>query len=230
MRPECVTYDGLPASSGGAHRLRTRTPAIALAQVQAFLAACTLPDGPPRWAFELWSGGPEAATERWRALAAERLGGPRRTARTHREWSVREQDVPVLAAALDTADRSEVTRHGHALARLTLSAPASLRDPATGAPYPGVSADAMGTFAVDGYGRTLGTSGIRATFGTSGATLSLWLTFPGDERLGTAVAAVREACPVRLSAAHWRRWVPTKDGAGYRSLKISMPGSAPVSE
>ncbi|SJN11612.1 hypothetical protein FM113_12490 [Leucobacter sp. 7(1)] len=230
MRPELVTYDGLPASSGGAHRLRTRKPGTALAQVQSFLAACTLPDGPSRWAFELWSGGPEAATERWRAFAAERLGGPRRSGRTHREWSVHEQDVAAIMRALDTADPVEVTRHGQALARLTLTVPVCLRDPATGAPYSGVSADETGAFAVDGYGRMLGASGIRGTFATSGSTLSLWLSFPGDERLGPAVAAVRQACPVRPSATHWRRWVPTKNEAGYRSLKIQMPVSAPVSE
>ncbi|MBF6258516.1 hypothetical protein IU468_19630 [Nocardia farcinica] len=40
---EVVTYDGLPAASGGAHRLRTRNPRLAWEAVQSFLDACVLP-------------------------------------------------------------------------------------------------------------------------------------------------------------------------------------------
>ncbi|WP_208719882.1 hypothetical protein [Amycolatopsis circi] len=42
-RPDIVTYDGLPAASGGAHALRTRKPSAVHTKVHAFLNACTTP-------------------------------------------------------------------------------------------------------------------------------------------------------------------------------------------
>ncbi len=55
---EVVTYDGLPAASGGAHRLRTRNPRLAWEAVQSFLEACVLPAGDPTVTLVVWKGGP----------------------------------------------------------------------------------------------------------------------------------------------------------------------------
>lgn len=54
---EVVTYDGLPAASGGAHRLRTRNPRLAWEAVQSFLDACVLPAGDPTVTLVVWKGG-----------------------------------------------------------------------------------------------------------------------------------------------------------------------------
>jgi len=41
LRSSIITYDGLPVSKGGAHRLRTPNPKLALQQAREFLTACT---------------------------------------------------------------------------------------------------------------------------------------------------------------------------------------------
>ncbi|MGW4399849.1 hypothetical protein ACWEHA_31560 [Amycolatopsis nivea] len=218
-RPDIVTYDGLPT---GAHALRIRKPAVAHQKVRAFLDACTEPAGASVLIFQIWAGGLD---ERWRELAADLLGGPSRTDRTHREWRVREDSVPAILAALDGAEPEDVTRYGRSVACLVLNSRVRLVDPDSREPY--VSEEDTGRFAVDGYGRILGASGVRSTIGSAASSLSLWLSFPGDDRLGAAAAQVQEHAPVRLSAKHWRRWTPGRDGAGYRSGKIPSPvGSA----
>ncbi|GAA1024880.1 MULTISPECIES: hypothetical protein [Amycolatopsis] len=221
--PDIVTYDGLPAASGGAHALRIRKPSAAHAKVRAFLDACTEPVGASALTFQLWAGGPGERTQRWQEIAAELLGGPRRTVRTHREWGVREDSVRAVLDALDAAGPEDVTQYSRSLACLVLNIPVRLVDAGTREPYAGVSTEDTAGFAVDGYGRTLGASGVRATIGSASCSLSLWLSFPGDDRLDAAAAQVRENAPVRLSAKHWRRWTPRRDGTGYRSVKIPSP-------
>lgn len=222
-RPELVTYDGLPAASGGAHAMRTRKPSAAAAKFDAFLGACTTPARDSSSVLRIRAGGAEARSEHWRALATEMLGGPSRTERTHQEWRVRQDRLSDVLAALDAATSDDVTRFGSPLAALVLSAAVRLVDPNDGAPYAGVSAEATGGFAVDGYGRTLGASGVRAAFGTTASSLSLWLAFPGDVRLDAAASHVQAHAPVRLSAKHWRRWTPTRSGDGYGSARIPSP-------
>jgi len=95
--------------------------------------------------------------------------------------------------------------------------------PDAGEPWEGVSPEAFDRHPVDGYGRVLGASGVRAAIGTSASSLSLWLSLPGDERLTRAARHVQEHAPVRLSRLHWRRWRPTRDGSSYRSAKIPSP-------
>ncbi|MET9258953.1 hypothetical protein [Amycolatopsis sp. NPDC004079] len=222
-RPDIVTYDGLPAASGGAHALRSRKPSAAHLKVRAFLDACTEPAAAPALTFQLWAGGPAERTQRWQEIATDLLGGPKRTERTHREWGVRDDSAFAVLNALDAAEPEDVTQYSRSLACLVLNLPVRLVDAGTREPYAGVSTEDIGGFAVDGYGRTLGASGVRATIGSASSSLSLWLSFPGDERLAAAAAQVREQAPVRLSAKHWRRWTVRRDGNGYRSVKIPSP-------
>lgn len=223
MTQEVVTYDGLPASAGGAHSLRTKSPRTAYESVQAFLDAAVVTIGAPEMSFQLWAGGPPDIAGRFEAFAAAHLGGPQSRQRTHTQWRVRSDDVDATLDVLNGAGSRAVTTHGHPLASLVWSAPVALVDPATGAPYEGIDADAFGRFAVDGYGRLLGASGVRATFGTTASSLSLWLGFPADDQLHGAAAHVQKRLPFRLSAKHWRRWRATKDGQSYRATKITSP-------
>ncbi|WP_029261505.1 MULTISPECIES: hypothetical protein [unclassified Microbacterium] len=223
LTQEVVTYDGLPASAGGAHSLRTKNPRTAYESVQAFLDATAVTIGAPEMSFQLWAGGPPDETDRLEAFAAAHLGGPQSRQRTHTQWRVRSDDVDATLDALNGAGSGAVTGHGHPLASLVWNAPVALVDPATGSTYEGIDADAFGRFAVDGYGRLLGASGVRATFGTTASSLSLWLGFPADDRLHEAAAHVQTHLPFRLSAKHWRRWRATKDGQSYRATKITSP-------
>ncbi|MFJ6530942.1 hypothetical protein [Microbacterium sp. NPDC091662] len=223
VNPEVVTYDGLPASAGGAHSLRTKKPRSAYEGVQAFLDAAGRTIGAPEMSFQVWAGGPPDVAGRFESFAAAHLGGPQSRQRTHTRWRVRSDDVDATLDALSGADSEAVTEHGHPLASLVWNAQVALVDPATRAPYEGIDTDAFGRFAVDGYGRLLGASGVRATFGTTASSLSLWLAFPADDRLHDAAAHVQKHLPVRLSAKHWRRWRATKDGKSYRATKITSP-------
>ncbi|WP_430333301.1 hypothetical protein [Rhodococcus sp. ACT016] len=220
---QVVTYDGLPASAGGAHSLRIRHPDKAFQRVQSFVDACTEPVSSTSWAFEIAAGGPPAATEQLVALATERFGGPRHRARTHTEWNVAPDSVDRALDALVIAGSDAVTSHGRSLAALTCNMRVRLLDPDTRAPYPDIAPDAFGRFAVDGYGRVLGESGVRATVGTAASSLSLWLNLPADQRLSPAARHLQDHLPFRLSAKHWRIWRPTRSGDSYRSTKIPSP-------
>lgn len=220
---EVVTYDGLPTSAGGAHSLRTKNPRVAYESVQDFLDAAVLTVGAPEMSFQLWAGGPPDVGDRFESFAAAQLGGPQSRQRTHTQWRVRPDDVDATLDVLSSAGSGAVTDHGHPLASLVWTARVALIDPAAGTPYEGIDADAFGPFAVDGYGRLLGASGVRAMFGTTASSLSLWLGFPADDRLHDAAAHVQKHLPFRLSAKHWRRWRATKDGQSYRATKITSP-------
>lgn len=223
MNQEVVTYDGLPASAGGAHSLRTKNPRTASASVQAFFDAAVLTAGAPEMSFQLWAGGPPDVARRFESFAAAQFGGPQSRQRTHTQWRVRPHDVDATLDALSGADPGAVTGHGHPLAALVWNAQVALIDPVTRTPYEGIAADAFGRFAVDGYGRLLGASGVRATFGTTASSLSLWLAFPAGDRLHDAAAHVQKHLPFRMSTKHWRRWRATKDGQSYRATKIAFP-------
>lgn len=226
-RQEVVTYDGLPTSSGGAHGLRARSPETALTQVHAFLDACTVPEVPARWEFQVSTAGDADATATLVAATRDALGGPQQKASTHTSWRV---DPTTVSAALDVlaaAGPGAVTRYGHPLASLTCTAPVLLLNPATHVAYPGISPQELGEHAVDGYGRLLGASGVRATLGTSASRLSLWLNLPGDDRLVPGAQHIQEHLPFRLSAKHWRRWRPTRTG-GYRSTREPSPLTQPT--
>lgn len=220
---EVVTYDGLPASEGGAHSLRIKHPRTAHETVQSFLDAAVLTMGAPELSFQLWAGGPPDIADRFEAFATARLGGPQSRQRTYTQWRVRSENVDAVIDAVSGADSRAVTEHGHPLASLVWNSQVALIDPVTRAPYEGISAEEFGRMSVDGYGRLLGTSGVRAMFGTTGSSLSLWLAFPGDDRLNDATAHVQNHLPFRLSTKHWRRWQATKDGRSYRANKIASP-------
>ncbi|PTR31531.1 hypothetical protein C8K36_101562 [Rhodococcus sp. OK519] len=221
--PEVVTYDGLPASAGGAHSLRAKRPDKAFGHLQGFMGACIEPVSSPSWVFEIAAGGEAAPTASLVGLASERFGGPRHRSRTHTEWNVRPDVVNDALEVLAAAGPDAVTTHGRSLAALTCSTPVRLVDPDVGAPYPDITPDAFGCFVVDGYGRILGDSGIRATLGTAGSSLSLWLNLPADERLAAGARHLQDNLPFRLSAKHWRVWRPTRSGDSYRSTRIPSP-------
>lgn len=221
--PEVVTYDGLPASAGGAHSLRIKHPGKAFQRLRGFIDACTEPVSSVSWAFQIATGGPPAATEQLVALATERFGGPRHRAQTHTEWNVPPESVNHALDVLVAVGPDAVTTYGRSLAALTCSTPVRLLDPDTRAPYPDITPDACGRFAVDGYGRLLGGSGIRATLGTAASSLSLWLNLPADDRLSLGARHLQDHLPFRLSAKHWRLWRPTRSGDAYRATKIPSP-------
>lgn len=92
---EVVTYDGLPAASGGAHALRVKRPRPAWQAVQSFAHACVDPVADPTLTLHLWKGGPPDVSESLREFASTNLGGPRTQSRTSTEWRVRVDAVDI---------------------------------------------------------------------------------------------------------------------------------------
>ncbi|WP_307869018.1 hypothetical protein [Cellulosimicrobium cellulans] len=191
--------------------------------VQSFLDVCVVPVEDPTVTLVVRKGGAPAPSERLRAFATGSLGGPRLQDRTRSEWRVRPEAVDAVLAALEDAGGDAVAEHGHPLASLVWDAEVRLRDPCTGEPQQGVSPETFARFPVDGYGRVLGGSGVRASIGTTASSISLWLSLPADDRLPGAARHLQRHLPVRLSTKHWRRWRPTRDGTSYRSTKIPSP-------
>ncbi|WP_336653200.1 MULTISPECIES: hypothetical protein [unclassified Leucobacter] len=220
--PEAVSYDGLPAASGGAHGMRIARVDRAMAAVDAFVDACLEPSGDPRWTFQVL-GRPAASGGAYEQALREALGGPARTEAARRVWRVPAERAAEAAALLDPKLPGALRAPTGQRASLVRTLSGRLTDPATGRPDPELDPARFGEDPIDGYGRRLGVSGVRASFGTAGSKLSLWLTLPADERLVPAARHLQEHLPFRLSAKQWRRWVPLRSGAGYRSTRIADP-------
>lgn len=215
-----VTYDGLPVSAGGAHGMRTRDPRAAFTTATAFVSERLSADGPSDVRFRIFSGGGDDEA-RLQEFALERLGGPASSQRAFRDWNVAATAVDDVITALATIAPGARTAHGGPVAVMAFDAVGTLRDPATGRAWS--QDEGIEASAIDGYGRSLGTSAVRTTLGTSGSSMSLWLSFPADERLTTAATFVQSGLPFRLSAKHWRRWRPAKTGNGWLSSREASP-------
>lgn len=219
---QIITYDGLPVSAGGAHGLRGRDPRAAADRVQAFVSACLRVDDEPGAFLRLRTTPQDSAQDAAAIEAAVRgrFGGQRATGAAGTEWNVPNtpKDLGDALTLIAAAGRAEFP--GLALVRTWTG---RLLDPATGKPYPGISAERFGNYEVDGYGRLLGESGVRATISSGRSSLSLWLNLPADDRFARAVKHLDEYLPITMSGHHWRRWQPTRDGIDYRFFKEPSP-------
>ncbi|MFB6393312.1 hypothetical protein AAFH96_09355 [Polymorphospora sp. 2-325] len=74
---EVVTYDGLPAASGGAHALRVKKPRLVWQAVQSFVDAGSVTVGNPTVTLRLRRGDMPEVSSRLREFAAVAMGGPR---------------------------------------------------------------------------------------------------------------------------------------------------------
>ncbi|MEB4613573.1 hypothetical protein [Leucobacter sp. M11] len=219
---QIVTYDGLPASAGGAHGLRGRDPRAAAERVDAFLTACFRVDDPQDPVLRLRAGERDSAQDTAAIAAAVRgrFGEPRVSADAAAEWLI--PDTPQgLGDALTLI--AAAVRAEHSGLDLVRTWSGRLLDPQTRRPYAGISAADFGDYAVDGSGRLLGESGVRATIGSGRSSISLWLNLPGDERFRPGVKHLAEHLPITLSPHHWRRWQATRDGLDYRFFREPSP-------
>lgn len=220
--PELVTYDGLPASKGGAHSLRTRRAASGLETFERFLAACVVEHAPVEWRLVVIHAARPDEVSPFEAAIAERLGGRSARKTVIDSWSVRDEQ---FAAALDLFDvkrNPALKAPAHLRPTLTGSVTGLAKDPGAGAPYAGISPAECGDFAVDGYGARLGGSTARVSLGQASAKLSLQLSLPGDDRLAVAARHVQEHLPFALSEKHWKRWRLAANGE-YRDRREPSP-------
>lgn len=218
---DIVTYDGLPISKGGAHTMRTRQAARGAAMFEEFLAAAVVPAVPVRWeVMALFSERANVVSPIEQALA-DTLGSPRFSDTWSDGWDVPADRLGDALALFDVKRSPELKAPAYLRPVLMGTVSGVALDPATGSGYVGVSPEACGGFAVDGYGTPLGSVGTRVSLGQYSAKLSLFLSLPGDERLAGATRHVQQHLSFALSEKHWKRWVPTADG--YRAKRQGSP-------
>lgn len=229
--PSVITYDGLPISSGGAHTLRTRSPRLALAQVQAFIASCSDVDEPQEGFVEVLTGGnvPNDFSAPLIRKFSDELGVSRRRARggadTAHVWPVAPQKLEIYAPFIEQLQ--PLPAHPFKLQPVAVTATYKfkLTDVQSGIVLPNQGSASYHNVPA-GHGRLLGESTLYARF-SERSTVSLFLSFPFEEVSESflrSVAFVQEHLPFRLSAGHWKQWRVTKNGASYVGRKLPFKG------
>lgn len=227
MRLGAITYEGLPISRGGAHRLPTRGYAEGCAALARFVGQVALADEPDRLVVETLTPRdipPEPAIAAILPALEARFARERvRRVGTWagRQWRLPPSDLAEMAESLDRAGPfSDASYAGpsvavHASWRLTLL------DPISRQPLPHQSADAYADFLIEGD-QCLGVSRLNARIAAATSAhlfLSLPMESPSPEARGLA-AAVQAAFPARLSPAHWKQWRLTRGGDRYVGRRI----------
>jgi hypothetical protein len=227
FRSSIITYDGLPVSKGGAHRLRTPNPKLALQQARDFLTACT-DNSIPKVAFvEVIRG--HSFDDEFSLPLIEQLtrtlgGSSRRQAGTtniaHR-WNLKADQIDEYVDMLNQALPLPVDPFG--LQPFVVAAQINFRilDPQTRMALPGQESKLYGNYSA--YpGQVLGTSQLYARI-SGRSSFSLFLNFPFEQQTAaflSTVAHVQNHLPFPLSQKHWKQWRLTKNGTSYVGRRV----------
>lgn len=213
-----VTYEGLPISSGGAHKLGRTSTRKAVESWRDFLAACTRP-GPPRAYFSVASiPGLEPAPE-----TVDRIAGRfEPSAHVPGRFEVPPGRVDEAVELYESLSPQPVNEYGISPVWLTIAADITLLRPGTPDPWPDQDPVRFGHFVTPG-GIRLGASDTKLILGGR-ASLGLSLSFPEatDDDFAALVPWLQSALPMKLSPKHWTRWTRTKSSTSYRSRKLSV--------
>lgn len=227
-----VTYDGLPAGNGGAHHLRTRSPRIALAQVQSFLDKCTIQSSEQRFTVNLLSGEEVGVPKEWTQFLLRRFNNTYGASKEKTlgstleySWSIPESDVVNQVDFLGSLGSLPVHQYGMQSLCVTAHRVIKLIDGEGGAPLPGQDPSSYSHFQVSGYGEALGRSVVYTRI-SERSSVNLFLNFPfepGDPELRRAVGRVQGNLPFSLSKSHWKHWKLTRTGDKYLGRKMTSP-------
>jgi hypothetical protein len=227
-----ITYDGLPVSAGGAHRIRSKDRIATWAALEQCLTAFTTYIEPNAVGLLLAEGErvDQRFGERARHASTAIFGGARR--RVVVTGVVEEHEYRWLLAPADVGPALSLMRELEPFpahwrdAPLTLQIEATfqLRDPDSGAVFPGQDASRYDQDAT--WQRPLGASQISVRMSTSSA-CNIFLSLPFAE-VTPAVSAYASrlsgALPFRLSPKHWLRWQLNASGTRYYSRRVSVLG------
>lgn len=224
-RSSAITYDGLPISRGGAHKLRTRGLIDGLLAVQSFVAAVSLDTRPQNVVVELLAGedvplsftaGLMAYCDAHFARRASRRIGEYASA----QWSINPAELPVVIDTLE--QRRPIPKAGYAgnaaVVHVTWNIVLAdeLRQPI---PYQGRE-HYLG-FECDGQ-RYLGESSVYARISET-TTARLFLSLPCETLTSDVrrlAGQIQSHFPARLSSNHWKIWRLTKNGDRYVGRKL----------
>jgi hypothetical protein len=227
FRSSIITYDGFPLSKGGAHRLRTPKPQLALQQARGFLSACTDTTIPSVAFVEVIRG--DSFNDEFSLplieLLTRNLGGSwrRHAGRkniAHR-WNLKADqideyvDMIVRASPLpvDPLDLQPFVVAAHINFRIL--------DPETRVVLPGQEPELYGNCSA--YpGQLLGRSQLFARI-SGRSTFSLFLSFPFEQQTAAFLSTatyVQDRLPFPLSKKHWKQWRLTKNGTSYVGRRV----------
>jgi hypothetical protein len=227
FRSSIITYDGLPVSKGGAHRLRTPNPKLALRQARDFLTVCT-DNSIPKAAFVEVIRGRSFDDEFSLSLIEQltrKLGdSSRRHAGTrniaHR-WDIKAHEIDEYVDMMSKALPLPLDSFGLQPFVVAVQIDFRILDPQRGVALPGQESALYGNYSA--YpGQVLGRSQLYARI-SGRSTFSLFLNFPFEQQTAaflSAVADVQDHLPFSLSQKHWKQWRLTKNGTSYVGRRI----------
>lgn len=227
-RRAAITYDGLPISSGGAHKLRTRGFRAGLVALQSFVEGISLEESPSELHIELLEGGGIAKDfsaplrsefdARFARIRTRRVGTC-----TACQWRI---DPISLASLIERFERAgPVPQAAYAGPALVIHINWNIVFFASGTrrqlPYQSKE-DYLGFDT--GSRHFLGCSFLSARI-SSATSAHLFLSLPFEEVTPAAkhlASEIQAAFPSRLSSKHWKIWKLAEGGNGYTGRKI-MP-------
>jgi len=228
-RLAAITYDGLPISSGGAHKLQTRGFRAGLMALQSFVAATSLDEIPSSLYVELLEGAGVAEDfsaplrsefdPRFAKMRSRRVGGY-----VAHQWRI---DPSSLTWVIEKCERaSPVPQAAYAGPALVMLVNWNLLffDSRTRGQLPYQTKEDYLGFDT-GSQHFLGHSLLFARIShTTSAHLFLSLPFedvtPAARQLASEIQA---KFPARLSTKRWKIWRLAKSGNGYVGRKIVPP-------
>lgn len=226
-RSGAITYDGLPTSSGGAHKLRARGFTDALIAVQSFVTAVSLDPRPKDCVVEVLAGDDVPASFTSGVIAhcdAHFIQCRRRRVGEYSSsrWAVDPKSLPEM---IDTLEQLRpIPKAGcagyaaaiHVTWHIVLAD--GLRQPI---PYQGKQ-HYLGFEC--GFQRFLGESVVYARI-SEATTANLFLALPYESVTIEArrmAEKIQSHFPARLSSNHWKIWRLTKKGDGYIGRRVSI--------
>jgi len=230
-RPALIVYDGMPVSSGGAHRLGRQGPADVWAQLSGFLHDCTDPVGASDTVLLVYEaiGRPLTSVESAKISATALFGRSRhRVAVTgvveihEHSWKFNGDQLPqALSWLTDQPPVPSISTGPPFVVSVQLRF--WLKDPDSGQLLPFQGAEYYAHQKL-GHELPLGESRLYARLGTkSTCALTLCLPFANvSPELVRCVGAVQQRLPFKLSAKCWARWQLNAAGTAYYARKISV--------
>lgn len=227
--PGLITYDGLPISSGGAHRIRGDDKRETWHRLSACLQSHTTFQVPSAVRLLLYEGKGTDASFFKRAHKATKLvfGASDKRSRSsdfdEHVWSLSAGDVEKAIDHCDTLRPFPKHDLGGPLV-LAIQSEFALLDISTGAILPNQGTSVYGSQLVARYGIELGMSGIYVRLG-SRMSCAIYLSFPfadlDIEMVGLAKELDR-CLPFRLSTKHWMQWRLNRAGTSYYPRRVKV--------
>jgi hypothetical protein len=225
-RLAAITYDGLPTSSGGAHKLRTRGFLVGLTSLQSFAAATSLDVIPSNLLIEVVEGDGvptdfsapllSELDDRYTKIRVRGIG-----AYAGHQWGIDPLSLNQLVERFERA--GPIPQAGYAGPAVVIHATWNLLffDPRTRQkiPYQGKE-DYLG-FDID-FQRYLGCSFVYSRI-SEVTSAHLFLSLPFEEVTADAkrlAGEIQANFPARLSSRHWKIWRLTKAKNSYVGRRI----------